>query len=65
MLCGIVFDTAATASGIVERALEEGVIVLQSGPDGRVVTLAPPLTIEDQQLAAALDALEVAVSEAA
>jgi 4-aminobutyrate aminotransferase/(S)-3-amino-2-methylpropionate transaminase len=65
MLFGIVCDAASTASAIVNRALAAGTIVLQSGSDGSVMTLAPPLTIEDDQLDAALRTIEVAVSEAA
>ena len=65
MLFGIVFETAATAATVVNRALAAGVIVLQSGSDGSVVTVAPPLTIETEQLDTALGTLEVAVSDAA
>lgn len=64
-LYGIVFDGAATAVAVVESALRAGAIVLQSGPGGEVVTVAPPLTIESEQLDAALNAIEGAVSEAA
>ena len=65
MLHGIVLDSAGTAASIVKSALAAGTIVVQSGTDGTVVTVAPPLTIESEQLHAALDALEVAVTEAA
>jgi 4-aminobutyrate aminotransferase-like enzyme len=65
MLHGIVFRAAAAAATVVERALAGGAIVLQSGPEGKVVTIAPPLSIEADQLEAALQIVEVAVGEAA
>jgi 4-aminobutyrate aminotransferase-like enzyme len=65
MAHGIVFDSAAAAATVVERALLAGVILLQSGAHGDVVTIAPPLVIEREHLGASLNAIEVAVSEAA
>jgi len=61
MLWGIEFRDAATANACVLRALQTGVIVLQSGPGGETLTLAPPLVIEDAQLERALDILEAAI----
>jgi len=65
MLWGIEFRDGATANACVIRALQKGVIVLQSGPGGATVTLAPPLVIDDAQLARALDLLESAAAEVA
>jgi 4-aminobutyrate aminotransferase-like enzyme len=62
MLWGIEFRDGATANACVLRALQKGVIVLQSGPGGATVTLAPPLVIDDAQLARALDLLEAAAA---
>jgi len=60
MLWGIEFRDGATANACVLRSLQTGVIVLQSGPGGETITLAPPLVIDDAQLARALDLLEAA-----
>jgi acetylornithine/succinyldiaminopimelate/putrescine aminotransferase len=60
VLWGIEFRDGATANACVLRSLQTGVIVLQSGPGGETLTLAPPLVIEDAQLARALDLLEAA-----
>jgi 4-aminobutyrate aminotransferase-like enzyme len=65
MLYGIVLDTAISALAVVARALSGGAIVLQSGIEGNVVTIAPPLTIESEQLDAALDIVEGAVAATA
>ena len=56
------FDSAAEANRIVIEALARGVIVLQSGPTGTSITLAPPLVIEDDQLARALDLVEACLT---
>ena len=64
MLWGIEFRDGTTANACVLRALQKGVILLQSGPGGATVTLAPPLVIDDAQLARALDLLESAAAEA-
>jgi 4-aminobutyrate aminotransferase-like enzyme len=37
------------------------VILLQSGPTGTSITIAPPLVIEDEQLSRALDLFEQTV----
>lgn len=47
-----------TARSIVTQALAHGLILLQAGLRGEVITLAPPLVIEDAQLERALDILE-------
>ena len=61
MLWGIEFRDGATANACVLRALQTGVIVLQSGPGGETLSLSPPLVIEDAQLERALDILEAAI----
>ena len=40
-----------------DRAREEGVIVLRSGPEGNVIRFLPPLTLSDAELTLALEAL--------
>jgi len=60
-------DTAAAARALTAACRARGVLLLCGGPQGRVVQLAPPLTLTDAQLAAALDALaaSLAVAETA
>ena len=60
--------TAPTAPGAVvreveQRCLDAGVLVLHCGPSGEVLRLLPPLTIEQQDLARALDVLDGAFTE--
>ena len=62
-LWAVEFAHAAFANRVVVRGLAHGVILLQSGPTGTSITIAPPLTIGDEQLARALDVFERAVRE--
>ncbi len=55
LMWGIELRDGARAGAIVQRALQAGVILLQSGLRGEVLSLAPPLTIERAQLERALD----------
>ncbi|GAC1540211.1 MAG: hypothetical protein NVS2B17_16280 [Candidatus Velthaea sp.] len=57
------FTSAAEANRVVVDALRRGVILLQSGPTGSSITIAPPLVIEDDQLARALDSVEASIHE--
>jgi 4-aminobutyrate aminotransferase-like enzyme len=63
-LWAVEFAHAAFANRVVVRGLARGVILLQSGATGTSITLAPPLTIDDDQLARALDIFERTVREA-
>ncbi len=60
-LWAVEFADGARANRVVVRGLARGLILLQSGPTGTSITLAPPVTIEDEQLARALDLLESTV----
>jgi len=62
-LWALELDGAARANRVVVRGLANGIIVLQSGPDGTSVTIAPPLVIEVDELHRALDALERTIAE--
>ena len=62
-LWAVEFAHAAFANRVVVRGLALGVILLQSGATGTSITIAPPLTIEDDQLARALDVFERAVRD--
>jgi 4-aminobutyrate aminotransferase-like enzyme len=63
-LWAVEFARSAFANRVVVRALANGLVLLQSGPTGTSITVAPPLVIEDEQLARALDLLERTVREA-
>ncbi|HEY0798149.1 MAG TPA: aspartate aminotransferase family protein [Candidatus Baltobacteraceae bacterium] len=51
------------ARSIVVRALARGLMLLQAGLRGEVITLAPPLIIESEQLERACDILDMTVRE--
>jgi diaminobutyrate-2-oxoglutarate transaminase len=59
---GIQMRDAATADAVVKRALADGLILLQSGIDGDVISIGPPLVISDRQLQRATDILENAIA---
>ncbi|MBV8152270.1 MAG: aspartate aminotransferase family protein [Candidatus Eremiobacteraeota bacterium] len=63
-LWGVETPSAGVSFGIAKAALRAGVIVLPSGVEGNVITLAPPLTIERAQLERALELFEGAVAGA-
>jgi 4-aminobutyrate aminotransferase/(S)-3-amino-2-methylpropionate transaminase len=57
LLLAVECDSAERVSRAVAGALRRGVIALQSGDDGRVVSITPPLCIEREILSQALDIL--------
>jgi 4-aminobutyrate aminotransferase-like enzyme len=60
---GIAFEDAGRAERLVKRALQSGIILLQSGAGGSVVTIGPPLIIEFDDLKGALDEIEICLKE--
>lgn len=58
MLWGVELRDGALAEQTVKAALAAGVIVLQAGAAGEVLSIAPPLVIDDRQLFRAIDILE-------
>jgi 4-aminobutyrate aminotransferase-like enzyme len=62
-LWAVEFAHAAFANRVVVHGLARGVILLQSGPTGTSITIAPPLTIGDAQLARALDVFEASIDQ--
>lgn len=58
MLWGVEFDEAGFLIELVHRALRAGLILLPSGVAGNVLTIAPPLVIEEDELWDAIDRLE-------
>lgn len=55
LMWGIEFSDAKAAERIVKDALKAGVILLQAGPQGNVISITPPLVISQKQLFRALD----------
>jgi 4-aminobutyrate aminotransferase-like enzyme len=53
------------AAATVAAAREHGLLLLACGLYGNVIRLLPPITIDDDDLARGLDALETALREAA
>ena len=62
MMWGIELDSAATAHDVVVRALSLGLIVLQAGPEGNVISITPPLVMSERQLFRAIDLLDRALA---
>lgn len=61
LMWGIQLDGGATAERLVKACLKKGLILLQAGPAGDVISLTPPLVIEKQQLFRAIDIIEAAL----
>ena len=55
LMLGVELERPEHAVAAVQRCLQQGVIVLPSGDGGRVVSVTPPLAIEEDALLAALD----------
>lgn len=62
LLLGIECDEGARALRACTEALRRGVIVIPSGDAGEVVSVTPPLTIEEDLLLGALDLLAEALA---
>ena len=62
-LWALELSSAAIANRVVVNALARGVILLQSGATGTSIAFAPPLIIEADQLARALDIVESCVRD--
>jgi 4-aminobutyrate aminotransferase-like enzyme len=57
LMWGIELDDAKAAERVVKDALRAGVILLQAGPQGNVLSITPPLVISQRQLFRAIDIL--------
>jgi len=49
---------------IVERSLEKGLVLLESGVDRNIIRFAPPLIVTEEEMGRGLDILEEAIGEA-
>jgi 4-aminobutyrate aminotransferase-like enzyme len=65
LLWAVELRAPATATAVVKHALARGVIVLQSGVEGKTISIAPPLVISDEQLDRGIEILETAIAAAA
>lgn len=65
LMWGIEMRDGTAAERVVKGALARGIIVLQSGVRGEVVSLTPPIVIGEEELERALVLLEAIVREAA
>ncbi|HET6275457.1 MAG TPA: aspartate aminotransferase family protein [Candidatus Cybelea sp.] len=63
LLHAVELDRAERAQRVVRNALRSGVIFLQSGVAGNVVTISPPLVIEEEQLDRSIEVLKAAIEE--
>ncbi len=57
LMWGVELRDGASAERVVKAALKAGVIVLQAGPDGNVLSITPPLVITQRQLFRAIEIL--------
>ena len=61
---GLEMPSGELAGKVTAQAFQEGLLLETSGPEDEVVKLLPALTIPDEQLAAGLDIIEGAVTDA-
>jgi len=65
MLWGVELPDGATAFAAIKHALAHGVIFSQSGGEGSVIALSPPLVIDEELLRHAIDILKSAIGAVA
>ena len=63
MIYGLCLGHGKTAAAIVKESFANGLLIASCGPEGKVLKLIPPLTIEDEILGEGLDILENAVKK--
>ena len=62
LMWGIELHDATQARAAVEKARTKGVIILQSGAEGKVLSLSPPLTISQADLERGVDLVESCIA---
>jgi 4-aminobutyrate aminotransferase-like enzyme len=62
LMWGIELRDAAQARAAVEKALTKGVLILQAGEQGNVLSLTPPLTISETDLDRGIDVVESCIA---
>jgi diaminobutyrate-2-oxoglutarate transaminase len=63
MMLGIDVGSGATASAIVKKCFEEGLVIETSGPEDEIVKCLAPLTISREELEKGLDILTAATND--
>jgi 4-aminobutyrate aminotransferase / (S)-3-amino-2-methylpropionate transaminase / 5-aminovalerate transaminase len=61
LMLGVAFESGALALQTMRRMLEAGYVVITGGQKGEVITWTPPLTIAEEQLTAAANAMKAAL----
>ncbi|HEY9180479.1 MAG TPA: aspartate aminotransferase family protein [Candidatus Baltobacteraceae bacterium] len=61
LMWGIEVADAQTAESVVKNALKAGLMLLQAGPTGNVISITPPLVITQRQLSRALDIIAACI----
>jgi diaminobutyrate-2-oxoglutarate transaminase len=61
LICGIAYDQPQIAARICAEAFERGLIMETAGPEGNVVKVMPPLTIDEIELKEGLEILETSI----
>jgi len=64
LMWGIELKDGPTAAAIIKGGLKKGLILLQAGERGNVISITPPLTITEKQLYRAIDLLEEVLKDA-
>lgn len=62
LMLGVAFENGALALRVMHRMLELGYIVTTGGLEGEVIVWTPALTIAEEQLTAAADAMKAALA---
>lgn len=65
LMIGIEFNRTEDAARAADQSLQGGVIVLPAGPDGRVLSITPPLSMDAAALDHALNVVALACDESA
>ena len=63
MIHGVCMGHGQTAAAIVQESFKSGLLIASCGPEGKVLKIIPPLTIEDDTLGEGLDILENAIKK--
>ena len=62
LMWGIELQDAAQARETVEKSLTKGVLILQAGEQGNVLSITPPLTISEADLDRGIDVVESCIA---
>ncbi len=62
LMLGVAFEDGALALQTMRRMLEAGYVVITGGQKGEVITWTPPLTIAEEQLTAAANAMKASLA---